>query len=92
MVFFSKIESKFTVSSRGCVVVPVALTDNPELRVRAGDVIQFRSPSGCLDARIKQIEWLTRRPGLSHLGFLLSEEINESQIPLEAEIWVERSK
>jgi hypothetical protein len=91
MVFLSNIESKFTVSARGCVVVPVALTD-PELRVKAGDAIQLRSPSSCMDARIKQIEWLKTGPGLSRLGFLLPEEIKESQIPPETEIWVEKSK
>jgi hypothetical protein len=91
MVFLSKIELTFTVSTRGCIVVPVALTD-PKLRVKAGDAIQLRGPSGCVNARIKQIEWLKGHPGLSRYGFLLSEDVNESQISPETEIWVENSK
>jgi hypothetical protein len=91
MVFLSKIEATFTVPTRGCVIVPVALTD-PELRVKAGDVIQLRSPGGCVDARIKQIEWLTGFQGTSRFGFLLSEEVSHSQISLEAEIWIAKPK
>ncbi len=60
MIFLAKIECAFTVPGRGCVVVPVALT-NPDLRVRAGDVVQLRGANGCLDAKIAAIEWLTRR-------------------------------
>jgi hypothetical protein len=90
MVFLSKIEVTFTVRTRGCVIVPVALTD-PELRVRAGDAIQLRNHNFCLNARVKQIEWITGNQGL-RFGFLLSEEVDESQIPREAEIWVENSK
>jgi hypothetical protein len=44
-----------------------------------------------LNARVKQIEWITGNQGL-RFGFLLSEEVDESQIPREAEIWVENSK
>jgi hypothetical protein len=90
MVFLSKIELTFTVSTRGCIVVPVALTD-PELRVKAGDAIQLRGPSGCLNARIRQIEWLIGQRG-HRFGFLLSEDVDESQISPEAEIWIENSR
>ena len=91
MVFLSKVELTFTVPTRGCVVVPVALTD-PELRVRTGDAIQLRSPGRCLDARIQQIEWIVRRPGPNCIGLLLSGEVDTSQIPPNAEIWVDNSK
>jgi hypothetical protein len=88
MVFLSKIEGAFTVPTRGCVVVPVALT-NPDLRVKAGDAVQLRGPNGCLDAHITAVEWLVRRDNGCRFGFLLSGNIDCSQIGSDAEIWIE---
>jgi hypothetical protein len=88
MVFLSKIEHAFMVTTRGCVIVPVALTD-PNLRVRTGDAVQLRSANGTLDARVTAIEWITRRSGC-HFGFLLSKDLDCSQIPPDAEIWIEK--
>lgn len=86
MVFLAKLESAFIVPGRGCVVVPVALT-NPDLRVRAGDVVQLRGANGCLDAHITSVEWLVRRDNGCHFGFLLSGTIDCSQIGSDAELW-----
>jgi hypothetical protein len=91
MEFLSKVEYTFTVPTRGCVVVPVALS-NPELRVRVGDAIQLRSEIGILDARIKQVELIKQSSGPGRVGLLLSSEICKSQIPPGAEIWVDRPK
>jgi hypothetical protein len=90
MVFLSKIEAAFSVPTRGCVIVPLAFT-NPDLRVKAGDAVQLRGPNGCLNAHISAIEWLTRSSNGCHFSFLLSEDIDCSQIPTDAEIWVEPS-
>ena len=89
MVFLSKVESAFTVSGRGCVVVPVVLT-NPGFRVKAGDFVQLRSPNFCLDAHVFAVEWLTRRDKGCRFGLLLSGKIDCSQIGSDAEIWVEQ--
>jgi hypothetical protein len=91
MVLLSKIENAFTVRGRGCIVVPVALT-NPDLRVRAGDAVQLRGPNLCLDAHVAAIEWITRRDNGCRFGFLLSGDIDCSQIGMNAEIWVEQPK
>jgi hypothetical protein len=91
MVFLSRIETAFSVPSRGCVVVPLALTD-PDLRIKSGDVVQLRGPNGRLDARISAIERLTRRDKGCRLGLLLSGEIDCSQIGPDVEIWVEQTK
>ena len=91
MVFLSKVETAFTVPTRGCVVVPFALT-NPDLRVKAGDAVQLRGPNGCLDVHITAIEWLTRRDNGCHFGFLLSGNLDCTQIKPGAEIWVEDSR
>jgi hypothetical protein len=87
MEFLSKIETVFSVPTRGWVVMPFAFT-NPDLRVKAGDVIQLRDSKRCLDARVDRVEWLTRSDGGCHFGFLLSKEIDCSQIGPDAEIWV----
>jgi hypothetical protein len=91
MIFLSKIETKFSVSTRGWVVVPVALT-NPDIQVKAGDAIQLRDSERYVDARIDQIERLIRHDGGCPFGFLVSEEIDCSQIGSDAEIWIEPSK
>lgn len=88
MVFLSKVETVFAVPTRGCVVVPVALT-SPNVRVKAGDAVQLRVQNACLDVHISAIEWLTRRGNGCHFGFLLSENVDCSQITPDAEIWVE---
>jgi len=91
MVFLAKLEGAFTIPGRGCVVVPAALT-NPDLRVKAGDVVQLRGANGCQDAQITAVEWLVRRDNGCRFGFLLSGTIDCSQIGLDTEIWVEQSK
>lgn len=89
MVFLSNIEHVFTVPTRGCVIVPLAVTET----VAIGDTIQLRSGGACLDSRITGIEMITRQPGLPcKVGFLLSEEITKSQIPPGAEIWIRKAK
>lgn len=88
MFFLSKIEQVFNVPARGCVIVPVALTED---RVSVGDGVQLRRGSGCLNARIMGIEMIKRRSGPCRVGFLLSKEISQSEVPAEAEIWIEKS-
>jgi len=85
MVALSKIEHVFTVPTRGYVIVPVALN---EQRVSIGDLVQLRSPERNPEARIVGIEMIKQISGPCRVGFLLSNEINKSQIPPEAEIWV----
>jgi len=87
MVFLSKIEGIFTVPTRGCVIVPAEFS-NPGVRVKAGDRIQIRNANQHLNVEIASVEWLSRPSG-SHLAFLLPKEIELSQIPQEAEIWIE---
>jgi hypothetical protein len=91
MVFLAKIETAFIVPKRGCAVVPVALPD-PDLRVKPGDAVQIRGPNGRLDARIGSVERLVRRDNGCCVAFLLSGEIERSQIGPDMEIWIEDSK
>jgi hypothetical protein len=91
MHFLSKVEYAFTVPTRGCVVLPVDFND-PESRVSVGDAIQLRTSSGFIDGHIIGIEMIKQRSGPSRVGFLLSKEIDKSQISQEAEIWIYRLK
>jgi len=88
MVFLSKIEDTFIITGRGCVVVPVALT-NPDLRVQNGDAIQLRSPNGTrLDTHIVGIELIKPISGPCRVAFLLSKEVAKADVPPETEIWI----
>ena len=90
MVFLSKVERAFFVQARGgCVVVPISY---PNLPVKAGDAVQLRGPNGCSDAHVRAVEYLIRRNKGCRWSFLLSGEINCSEIGPDTEIWVEQSK
>jgi len=89
LVFLSKIEHVFSIPTRGCVIVPVTFAEE---RVSVGDGVHLRSPGGQLDAQITGIELIKHSSGPCKVGFLLSKEISKSQIPPEAEIWIEKSK
>ena len=85
MVFLSKLENAFAAPSRGCLIVPVALT-NADVRAKPGDTIQLRSSKGCVEARISAIERLVRNSPGCQFGFLLSGDLNCSAIPADAEM------
>ena len=87
MVFLSRLETAFTVPTRGCVIVPVALK-NPDVRVKPGDAIQLRSPNGCVESYVIAVERLVRDSPGCHFGFLVSGDLDCSAIPAEAEIWI----
>lgn len=81
MVFFSKVEVAFSIPTRGCVIVPVAVTNT----VHNGDAIQLRTPGGDVaNTRIVGIEMIKRSP----VGFLLSKDVAKADVPPETEICV----
>ena len=93
MEFFSKIESIFTVTGRGCVIVPAI----PEglafpFTLRTNDPIQLRGPAGAINTHIASISSLNVKPGPRRLAIVLPGEIAKSDVSLEAEIWAERRK
>ena len=89
MVFLSKLETAFTVPTRGCVIVPVAFT-NPDIRVKPGDAVQLRGPNGCVESHITAVENLVRDSAGFQFGFLLSDDLDCSTIPVDAEIWIDQ--
>ena len=62
-----KVESVFSIPGRGTVIVPIWQSD---VKVRAGDAIQFRSSDGQIrNARITAVEFLKTETG-SRAGFM----------------------
>ena len=89
MLFFSKVVAAFTVPTRGCVIVPVAVTST----VHMGDVIQLRRLDGAvIDTRIVGIELIKKLSGPCEVGFLLSKEVAKEDVPMDTEIWINDSK
>jgi hypothetical protein len=92
MKLFSKVEEIFTIPTRGCVIVPATPSD-PDFRPHKRDSIQLRSPGGeAIDTHIVSIELLKPLAGPCRMAFLLPNEIAKSDIPRDAEIWIESSK
>jgi hypothetical protein len=73
VLLIAKVESFFTLTGRGAVIVPIWLSD---LRVKVGDPVQLRSPNGRVkDTRIAGVELLKPTNGECRTAFLLSREI-----------------
>lgn len=85
MEFFAKIEHVFTISGRGCVIVPAGRLF--PFRLRTNDSIQLRGPSGVVDTRIAAIESLNAGPGPRRAAILLPTEIAKSEVSSVTEIW-----
>jgi thiamine monophosphate synthase len=75
------------ISGRGAVIVPVWLSD---IRIKAGDAIQLRSPGRVKDTRIAAVELLKQAGGEGRTAFLLSREIviARDELVEGTEIWV----
>jgi hypothetical protein len=92
MTFLSKVEHTWTITGRGCVIEPVALT-NPDLVVHNGDAIQLRRPDGqVINTHIVGVELAKQLSGPCRVVFLLSKEVVKEDVPLETEIWVNEPK
>jgi hypothetical protein len=90
MKLFAKIEQIFTISGRGCVIVPAGLVF--PFSLRANDSIQLRGPGGVMDTRIAAIESLNVKPGPRRVAFLLPLDIAKSDVSSATEIWAQPSK
>jgi hypothetical protein len=90
MKLFAKIEHVFTVSGRGCVIVPAGLIF--PFSLRTNDRIQLRSPGGEIDTRIVAVESLNVKLGPRRVAFLLPAEIAKSDVSSATEIWAQPSK
>ena len=91
MRFLSKIEDIFRITGRGFVILPGAI--KPDIRFRAKDLIQLRTPDGrVLDTHIAAVEFLCGAKVKSPIAFLLPSDVKEQDTPLGTEIWLTQDK
>ena len=89
MLFLSKVEDTFTITGRGCVVVPVAPRPDCDFRLRPRSPIQLRRPDGrILDTYIAALEMVCGPEVKGRMAFLLPAEITKQDVPKGTEIWL----
>jgi hypothetical protein len=89
LVFLSTVEDTFSVSGRGCVLVPADPRSSLDFRLRAKDPIQLRTPDGrILDTYVAGIELLCRPAVKDRMAFLLPKDVTKQDIPKGTEIWL----
>lgn len=87
MRFLSKIADTFRIRGRGTVIVFEPLQG--DLRVKAKDGIQLRTPAGdVIDTHVVSIEHSCGPNVKPYSALLLPAEIGERNIPSGTEIWV----
>ena len=85
MTLLGEVESVFSISGRGTVVVPTLVDD---FLLHVGDQLQIRSSDGrIMDGHITGVEF-TQHPGKRcRLALLLSKNITRDDISAGAELW-----
>jgi translation elongation factor EF-Tu-like GTPase len=88
MEFLSKVESTFSISGRGLVIVP----EKPEsdFLIRVGTELELRTPDGrSLKTHITGVELLKPLPGQGpcRLAFPITRDIGKDDVPVGTEIW-----
>jgi translation elongation factor EF-Tu-like GTPase len=89
LVFLSTVEDTFSISGRGCVVVPAVPRSSLDFRLRAQDPIQLRTPDGrVLDTYVAGIEMICGPKVVDPIAFLLPENVTQQDVPKGTEIWL----
>jgi translation elongation factor EF-Tu-like GTPase len=89
LVFLSIVEDTFSVSGRGCVLVPAVRRSSLDFRLRAKDLIQLRTPDGhVLDTYVAGIEMLCGPAVKDRMAFLLPNNVTQHDVPKGTEIWL----
>lgn len=89
MVLLSTVEDTFSISGRGCVLVPAVPRSSLDFRLRAKDPIQLRTPDGrILDTYVAGIEMLCGPAVKDQMAFLLPKNVTEQDVPKGTEIWL----
>ena len=86
MEFLSKVESTFSISGRGLVIVP----EKPEsdFLIRVGTELELRTPDGrSLNTHITGVEFLKPRTGPCGMALLITRDIGKDDVPAGTEIW-----
>jgi len=89
MLFLSEVEDTFTVTGRGCVIIPAVPRPDCNFRLRAKDPIQLRTPDGrVIDTCIASIELVCGPAVKCRMVFLLPHGITKTDVPKGTEIWL----
>jgi hypothetical protein len=89
VTLFAKVESVFQIPGRGTAVVPALLSN---LCVRAGSLIQLRTPGGQVrETHVASVELIS---GLekSRLAFMLPRDVAKQDVPEGTEIWLKETQ
>lgn len=90
MPFLFKVEDVFSISGRGCVVVP-AIPQGLDFRIRANDPIELRTPDGrVLSTHIASIEIAKTAKG-SRMVVMLPPDFGKEDVPKGTEVWFLRA-
>jgi hypothetical protein len=93
MEFFAKIENVFTITGRGCVIVPAeTLESGFPFSLRNHDAIELRGPAGVTETYVAAIESVNVLPGPRRLAILLPTDVAKADVSREAEVWAERMR
>jgi hypothetical protein len=89
MTLLFKVEGVFDMSGRGCVLAP-EIFSNVDVRVRAKDQLQLRTPDAhVLDTHIASIELGKPQDGGPCRAFImLPRELYKKDIPIGTEVWL----
>ena len=88
MRFLSRVRHTFTITGRGCVIVPEISRFEFPYRVSVQDAIQLRKPDGqIVSTHIAGMELFTGLGVEDRVGFLLM-DIAKPDVPGGTEIWL----
>ena len=82
-----KVEDTFSISGRGCVIVP-AIPEGLDFRIRAKDQIELRTPEGrVLQTHIASVELAKRQNAPCRMVIMLPPDIEKQDVPTGTEVW-----
>lgn len=88
MKFIEEVEDVFSISGRGCVIVP-GIPYSFEPKIGSGVKIQFHNPSGSIvTTTIQGLEMINRGKPMNHAPFSVDKSIKKSEIELGAKIYL----
>ena len=85
----STVADVFTITGRGCVIVPGVPYPSATIPVlRRGAPIILRRPNGTrLLTSIRELEMISRRPAVPFIPVLLPVTITKGDVPVGTELW-----
>lgn len=88
-ILLSIITDVFTITDRGCVVLPGVPYPSATVPVlRRGASVVLRRPDGTeLPTSIRELEMINRRPAIPFIPVLLPANVTKEEVPVGTELW-----